>query len=401
MAGNGLLGTLVSLRVGASDAGPTGLGVVLSAYFGGLVLGTTVTERLLRAVGHIRAFAALAGIVCATTLALSLGFDVVAWTLARLLAGFCMAGLYTAVESWLNERATVWTRGLILAAYTTAMQLALAFGQLAVGSFDPAGTSGYVVVAMLHVLALVPVALTRTPQPEIGPRVSIGLRALYRRAPLGLVGAASAGAIQGILVGLGPIFALGTRIGPGGVGRFMAAAVLGGLVVQGPLGWYSDRVDRRAVLAVASAATVAAALALGWLALTDEGARSLVVGGGVLGACVFCVYPLSLAHAYDYLDYEEMVPAGVTLVAVYGSGAAAGPWLASELGRGIGVLSVPVGIATFALVPAAYGGWRLSRRPPAPEEARATYVPTGMPQTLPAGTELGRPASVAPPPPDE
>jgi len=384
VAASGLAGTLIALRLaGTPTVGATVAGLVLSAFSAGMVVGAGVAERTIARVGHIRAFAAFAGTTCAALLLVGVTGSPWVWLGARFLYGLCMAGLYIAAESWISDRAQLQGggAGTLFAVYTTITQLALAGGQvLVVRMPEAAAPDGFVAAGMLLALGLVPVALTNQAEPVLEEVERLPIRSALRRVPLAVVGALAAGGCVGALMGIGPLFARALGWAEAEVGGFMGTLVAAGLLLQWPVGRLSNLVDRRIVLLSASGILVAAAVLLAWLVGTDAGFLPLMAGVAVVGSVTFLLYPLSLAHAGDYLERSETVPANATLVAVYGIGAALGPWVGAELTRVLGPLSLPAVLGAFGLGPALYAVYRLARRQAARQGERVTYFPVALPQ---------------------
>jgi MFS family permease len=117
---NGFFGTFISLRVAIEDFGPTMSGIVLSSYFAGFTLGALRGERIIERVGHIRAYAAFAGLVVAATALMPLRVGPLPWLILRAAVGFGCAGLFVATESWLNAKAEPAQRGRVFSGYADA-----------------------------------------------------------------------------------------------------------------------------------------------------------------------------------------------------------------------------------------------------------------------------------------
>ena len=110
---NGMFGTLIGLRTQIENFSTAVAGLIVAAYFVGLLAGGLQAVRVVAAVGHIRAFAAFASIMSVSALGIVLVIDHFAWAAMRFVGGFCMAGMIVATESWLNERCTNQTRGQV------------------------------------------------------------------------------------------------------------------------------------------------------------------------------------------------------------------------------------------------------------------------------------------------
>ncbi|MQX35656.1 MFS transporter [Roseospira navarrensis] len=335
--GQGLLNTLLGVNLAAADLPSTISGLVMSGYFLGLVLGSILAVHVIHRVGHIRAFAALASTFSAAALAHAFFSDPIFWGLLRVIAGFCMAGLLMCTESWLNEKATRETRGTVLSMYMIATYLSQGVAQF---MLELGPTAGYMLFALVSILlsaALVPVALTKVPGPALPTPRRFGLRKLIQISPTGVVGCLSSGVAMGAFYGVGPLFARNVGLDLSGTAAFMSAIILGGLILQWPLGWVSDRFDRRPVIifvgismSVVSAALVA--LGLANLDLNTLGPIAALLGlGALFGATASTLYPLSAALANDWIDPQDMVPASGGLLLAYSVGAVAGPVVASVI----------------------------------------------------------------------
>ena len=326
LAGNGLQFTLVPLRGHAEGFGAFALGVIGSAYYVGFVSGCLLAPYLIVRAGHIRAFAAMAALAVVVALAYPLNTDVVPWTAFRLVNGFCLAGIYLVIESWLNDQATNRNRGYVMSAYVFVNFLAFTVGQLMVTLYAIREAGDFIPAAMLASFAILPVALTRSAQPAPITIVTFRPQQLYHAAPVGLVASMMVGVANGAFWGLGPISAAGNGLDVGKVAMFMSGATLAGAIVQWPIGRLSDRVDRRLVLSALLIGAAATGVLLwvfarnGWL---------LLVFGLLFGALALPCYSLAAAHAYDKTSSSDMVPTAATILLANAVGAAIGPLPAS------------------------------------------------------------------------
>ncbi len=322
LAGNGLQFTLLPLRGTAEGFSALALGLIGSAYYLGFAIGCLLGPFTILRAGHIRAFAALVALAVVVGLAYPLATTTIAWTAFRLVNGFCIAGFYLVIESWLNDRATNETRGLVMSAYVIVNFLAFTGGQLLVTLYPVKEDGNFMVAAMLASLAIVPVALTRSAQPAPITIVSFHPVQLYRAAPVGLVASMMVGVANGAFWGLAPLAVAGAGLGVGRVALFMGAATLAGAITQWPVGRLSDRVDRRLVLlALLCGAAVVGALL--W-ALAASGLL-LLVFGLLFGALALPCYSLAAAHAYDKTPPSETVPTAATILLANAIGSVAGP----------------------------------------------------------------------------
>lgn len=389
MAGGGFMGALVGLRLDRAGHSPLLIGLVASGYFVGLTLGSLRVGRVIDRVGHIRAFAAFVALLSASTLAYSTHQNIALWGALRFVDGLCLAGVYVCLESWLNDRADPQARGSSLAAYMIALYAGQGLGQflLNLGSARPG--LPLTVASILISLAIIPIALTRSPSPQIGEAPTVKLNELYRISPLGFVGAAATGLMMGSFYGLGAVYARHLGLSLSATAGFMSAVIVGGVVLQWPLGWLSDRLDRRQVILGAFALSAVVSLAL---VLAEAFALWLTPLGAIFGGLCFALYPLCVAHANDHLRPEQRVVASSGLVLVYAVGAAVGPmgaavamsiWDAPALFGFIGACSAATAI--FAL-------WRVGVREPVPAAFQQAFQL--LPRTTPMAAALQHLAAV-------
>ncbi|MCG8508710.1 MAG: MFS transporter [Rhodospirillales bacterium] len=385
--GGGLLGTTVGLRMAVAEFPALVAGAVVSVYFLGYVLGVFYGSRLIEAVGHIRAFAALASVASAATLLHPFLVAPVPWGGLRFVQGFCLAGLAVCTESWLNDRVSNEVRGRILSIYMIHIYTAQGIGQVLLNVPDSTGFGLFVISSVLLSLALVPVAATRVkaPPPQLPSRLPF--RALWRITSVGLVGAFIAGALLASFYGLIPYFTRLVGLDAGGTSKFMAAAIAGGLLLQWPIGRLSDRLDRRAVLAIVTSVACAVGLSTAAIVLFSFLKPELLFYlAPLVGACIFTIYPLCIAHTSDHIDSAHLVSATGGLILVYGLGAILGPAVASALMDAIGPAGLFLFIGCLGGLLALFAAIRMARRGPIPAEARDPFQL--VPRTSHVSSEL-------------
>jgi MFS family permease len=347
MMGNGLLGSLLGLRADLEGFPTVVIGVVMSMYYVGFLLGSLTIPRRLMTVGHIRVFAGLAALASATALAYSLVIAPLAWGGLRFIFGLAMSGLYVTVESWLNERASNETRGRLLSVYMLVVTFGLGSGQLLLGIDDPLNATLFIVVGILISMAVVPVALIRIPVPSETIPVKFSIAALARVAPLGVVAVVLSGFADGAIIALGAVYATGVGMEPGLVGAFMAASIIGGAASQYPLGYLSDRFSRRrVVLVVATGAVVLATVA----AVVNPTGPWLFVLAAVYGSLAFPMYALAVSMINDVMPPHQLVAAAAGIIFVYAIGSIVGPIAVSVLMQIVGPVGYFWGLAV-AFVP--------------------------------------------------
>jgi len=398
LVGNGLQGILLPVRAGLEGFATSAIGLIAAAYSAGFVLGCLTMPHVIKRVGHIRAFAALAAIAASVVLLFELVIEPVAWVPLRVLSGVCLCGLSMIIESWLNERADNADRGRIFALYMMVSLLAVTCGQMLLPLGDPAGPDLFAITAMLLALALVPIALTTLAAPRPIGAVRLRLARLYAMSPVGVVGCFFVGLANGAFGGLGALFAQQIGLSTGGIALFMSAPFIGGALMQLPLGRLSDRTDRRHVIAFAC--VLAAALG-GIMALIGDGRSPApflpavpafaaleplaIVGLALLfGGFMYPLYALCVSHTNDYVAKDDFVEASSGLLLTWGIGAAIGPMIAAVLMEVVGLAGLFLHTASVHLILGLFALYRIARRAAVPAEARTEHVYTpGAVRTTP------------------
>ena len=353
---NGLFGTLLGVRSRIEGFGTEVVGLIMAAYFLGLLLGALRAGMVVAAVGHIRAFAAFASVMSVTALLHVIVVDQIVWSILRFASGFCMAGMILVTESWLNARCTTRTRGQVMALYMVTNYFSAGAGQLLLTTADPAQFQLFSVASIVFSLALVPVLLTRSSAPTPPKRDPLNLRELWRTSPLGLLGSFCAGIVNASFYGLAPVFALGLGFSIRETSTFMASVIFGGLLLQYPVGHLSDRMDRRRVLTMVSLATAMACI--GMVAVSEWDLGWIYLAGAVYGGFSFTVYSLCMAHANDFASADKLLQTASGLLTAYGFGAFLGPIVAAFFMGRLG----PEGLFIMSgLVSGFLGGFALYR----------------------------------------
>lgn len=373
LTGTGFLFTLLGVRAGIEGFSDSVTGLVMSAYFVGFALGTYICPSIIRRAGHVRAFAAMASIASTMPVFHVLIVGPISWAILRAITGLCLVGLYMVIESWLNTLASNATRGRIFSGYMTVTLVTLALGQFLilvgnVRTFEPFG-----IISILISIALVPVALTRVPEPKPVETPSLHVSRLFQLAPLGTIGAFASGLLNGAFWGMSAIYAFHMGLSHIGVAAFVSSAVLGGALLQWPIGRLSDGRDRRQVLTKVS--LIAAVFALVAFGLAYWSPIALITCTFLYGGLAFTVYGLSVAHVNDFLQPEEVLEGTRTLLLLNGLGATVGPALSGWLMDVFGPGSLFV---YFAVILTLFGVYGFIRRRIPIETARQTdFVPMG------------------------
>ena len=372
LMGNGLQGTLLPVRANIEDFSTFDIGMLGSAYYLGFAVGCLYGPHVVRRAGHIRTFAAMVAIASSVALVHALILDSLVWSALRAATGFCFAVLYTVIESWLNEKATNKTRGVVFSVYTIINLSVITLGQLMVTLHDPKDFPLFSLASILVSLAAVPVALTRAPGPAPIQAVTIRFRYMYSRSPVGVAGCLAVGLANGAFWALGPVFAQTDKTDLTGVALFMSVTVIAGAIGQWPLGRLSDRIDRRKVMIIACVG--AAVAGLGMVFFGQVWNRAILAFAFLFGLFAFPLYALSVAHMNDFVEPEGYVEAASGLLLVFAVGAVAGPLIASEVVRMFGMQSLFAYTACVHFAFAAFAVYRMKMRAPAPVEDHIAFA---------------------------
>lgn len=384
LLGSGLLNTLLALRGGFEGYSDSLMGLIMSGYFVGFFVGTFLALPLIQRIGHIRTFAFCAALASCSTLLHVVLVQPWAWVLLRILTGTALVILYTVIESWLNGQTPPAQRGRVFAVYMVVNLLSLALAQQLLQFGSPMAFPLFAIAAILTTVSLIPVTWTRLAQPEVGLVARMGLRALYRAAPVAVAAAILSGLAMGAFWGMGALYARRIGFDNDGVAMFMTCAIIGGAVFQFPLGRYSDTHDRRRVLMVVTGLAAGVAILL---ALASSSVTFTLLLIAVYGGLAFALYPVSVAHLIDHLEPGSILAGGSGLLLLHGIGAAIGPALAGQLMDGLGSEALPVYFAAMQLLLCGFAAYNLhGKATEEPSDHPAHFVP--MVRTTPTVLEM-------------
>lgn len=390
MIGNGLQGTLLGIRGGIEGFSTFEMSVVMSAYFAGFLVASRVTPDLIRKVGHVRVFAALGSFISAVLILYPVATDPWVWTLLRAIIGFCFCGVYITSESWLNNAASNENRGKALSLYLLAQMAGIVAAQGILVLGDPGGFVLFIIPSVLVSISFAPILLNAAPSPAFETTKPMSLQNLIRVSPLACMGMFLLGGVFAAQFGMSAVWGTQAGLTVPQISLFVTVIYIGGLVLQYPIGWISDRMDRRQLILILS---VLGGIG-GLIGAVAGGLFPLyLVSGFVIGGLSNPLYALLLAYANDYMAREDMPAASAGFLFINGTGAIAGPlvtgWIMGSVGSWGYFLFI--GLLMFAL--AGYTAWRMQRRKRRGRTGDSGFVavvPTASPVAVEAAQDVYR-----------
>ncbi|WP_146345102.1 MFS transporter [Phaeobacter marinintestinus] len=367
MVGNGLQGTLLGVRGQLEGFSTFEMSVVMSSYFLGFLGGSRIAPDMIRRVGHVRVFAALASFISAVMILYPMFTNPIAWSLGRVLIGFCFSGVYVTAESWLNNAADNANRGKALSAYMIVQMAGIVAAQALMLAGDPAGYETFVIASVLVSISFAPILLSISPTPSFERTQPMTLRQLMTASPLGCVGMFLMGGVFSAQFGMSAVYGAEVGLTLAEISTFVAAFYIGATVFQYPIGWLSDRMDRRLMI---MAGSIGAGLGSILGIMMGDQFIVLLFAALLIGGLANPLYSLLIAYTNDYLEHEDMAAASGGLVFINGLGAIAGPlfmgWLMDDAIIGPSGYFMFMAGLLFAL--ALYAAYRMTQRPSVPVE---------------------------------
>ncbi len=372
MIGNGLQGTLLGVRGEIEGFSTFEMSMIMSAYFVGFLGGSKLAPEMIRRVGHVRVFAALASLISAVLILYPSWPNPWVWMACRVVIGFCFCGVYVTAESWLNNAATNETRGQALSMYMLVQVGGIMIAQGLLLVADPGGFILFVIPSVLVSIAFAPILLSVTPTPAFDTTKPMTLRELFNVSPLGCMGMFLLGGVFAAQFGMAAVYGAQTGLSIPEISMFVTAFYLGATMLQFPLGWLSDRMDRRMLILLAAALGGAGAL----LGMVAGSSFPLLLGAAFLvGGTSNPLYSLLIAYTNDFLDRDDMAAASGGLLFINGLGAIAGPlvtgWMMGVFGSPGYFLVIAVLLISLAL----YAAYRMTQRPAPAVSETAAYTP--------------------------
>lgn len=359
MLGNGLQGTLLGIRGAIEGFSPTTMAWVMSAYYLGFLGGSKFAPTMIARVGHVRVFAALASTVSAAFIIYAVAPDPYIWAAMRFVVGFGFSGVYVVAESWLNDSATNETRGQALSAYMIAQMTGIVTAQFVMNLADPSGFVLFATMSIVVSISFAPILLSVSPAPVFQTSKPMGVKQLFNASPLGFVGSFILGGVFSIMFGMSAVYGTGMGFTVAQITTFVGTIYMGSIILQYPIGWLSDRMDRR-VLIICITAIASGLMLIG--ILLSESFSVILLLGFIIGGSTGPLYSLLIAHTNDYLEHEDMAGAAGTLIFVGGIGAIGAPVFVGYAMTALGPNSFFHTMIVLMASIAVYGTFRLTRR---------------------------------------
>lgn len=380
MLGSGFFNTYASLRISIEGYPSWVIGVLNASYYGGVMLGSIYIERLIDRIGHIRTFAICASINSAVILTQSFMIGPTSWTFFRFLVGVCSAGFFIVIESWLLLSTGIRSRGRILSFYMLILYLAQGFGQFMLNLSPIKSSLPFAITVFLSSLSVLPVCMMKSQGPLMLESSITNIFQILKKAPLGPIGCFIGGMIMSSFYALTPIFGQEINLSIMQISQLMGFTILGGLLLQWPIGHLSDIFNRRKVLIGVFCLLMALTLLLFYK--QDAHYYTLLSLMVLFGGICFTVYPLSITYTCDYFSEKSIVGITCTLLIIYGTGCVIGPLISSVFMTLIHPSALFLFISMASMIYILFGMWRVLHARPLPEEEQSDYLP------LPRATSL-------------
>lgn len=379
--GNGLQGTLLGVRGGIEGFSTIQMSWVMSGYFAGFLFGSRMAPELIRRVGHVRVFAALGSMISAVLILYPVMPNPWAWMAGRVLIGFCYSGVYVTAESWLNNSSSNETRGQTLSLYMIVQMVGIVSAQGLMVVADPSGFTLFIISSVLVSIAFAPILLSVSPAPAFESAKPMPLRQIMQVSPLGTVGMFLLGGVFSAQFGMSAVFGAAIGLSISQISGFVAMFFVGAMLFQFPLGWLSDRMDRRVLILAASLIAAIGAI-VGMVFSFDF--KLLLVSAFLIGGMTTPLYSLVLAHTNDFLNHDDMASAAGGMVFINGLGAIGGPMVTAWAMGAIGPQGYFLFITILMIALVSYAAYRMTQRA-APDETES--YPNVMPASTPVAVE--------------
>lgn len=382
--GIALYGTFVPLRLNDMGISSFEIGVITTAYYIGMTLGSFKNAELIIRVGHIRAFAAFASIICSVALISSIHYTVFFWSILRCILGYCLAGAYIVIESWILKAGTPKIRGQLLALYMISLNSAYSTGQLLLDVAPVSSTLPFIVIAILCSLSVVPLAITKIGNPTIETPSVLGIGELLKLSRSGFISCFVSGLIMSAALAYVPIYINETIPDTSYTATAMFIVMLGGMLLQYPVGKISDSMDRRIVIVTLCILLIFLCACI--LLTSIENHFLFYPLLFLIGGTLFSIYPVSMSLTCDMLSSDDIVAGTQGMILVYGFGAIFGPLITVLFIKVFGIGGLFIYTAIFCAALTVYLIYRIMTVPAHTLKQHQDFVT--VPNTTPIAAEL-------------
>ena len=363
LTGGGVQWIVLPIRAQMEAFSTDAIGIIGFGWATGFTAGCLIVPRIVRRVGHVRAFSSLLALAAIAILVTAMAVNPVAWFAMRVIGGLCFSGSYMIIESWLNERVGNEQRGALFAIYAMITMAGVMTGQYVILFVDPGSQAAFMVAGILFALAILPTALSTAQSPQALTEVRLNIVELYRNSPVALIGIFLAGSIAGSWQSFAPVFGTMSGLSNVNIANVMAIVMVGSILFQYPMGRISDRMDRRIVMV---AVGLAGTLVCGFAAvhpIDGDNPGWLFFGLMMLaGGFIYPIYTILVAHANDHADPADYVHVSASMYLIYGMGSMAGPIITARTTAIFGAGGMFMTIAVMNAMIAGYAAWRMTRR---------------------------------------
>jgi len=394
---HGFQGNLLQVRSVIEDFSFLTTGIIMSGYYLGYFVGASMIPNLVSKVGHIRVFAAFASMASLSILIHAVFVDPIIWTLARFLTGFSVIGVYIVTESWLNDRATNRNRGGVLSIYMFITFTGLALGTLLLNFSRPQEYEPFILTSLLFSIALVPILLIKRAAPKFKKISFMKIKQLYNISPLGTFSMLCTGIIHSAIFGYGAVYATSLNFTIFEISLFLFLITIAGALFQFPIGYYSDKQDRRIVIIACT--FISTLFCIFAILSSGPSVENMYLSSSVgMGKIIFLIwvtlyagfalpmFTLNLAYVNDFIDKERFVAAGAGMQTIFGIGAVGGPFFASIFMNMYGANGFFILLAIVHILIGLFGMYRITRRD-YEDNPDSTFTP--LPRNItPLGIEL-------------
>ena len=387
MVGNGMQSTLLGVRGQIENFGTFEMSVVMSAYFVGFLGGSRMAPNLIRRVGHVRVFAALASLISAVMILYPTLANPWVWALGRVLIGFCFSAVYVTAESWLNDAASNENRGQALSLYMIVQTAGIVGAQGLMLVADPSGYVLFVIPSILVSIAITPILLSISPTPTFETTKAMSLRELMGYSPLGCVGMFLLGGVFSAQFGMSAVYGAEAGLSVGQISTFVATIFIGAMITQYPIGWLSDRMDRRALIGITAVIGGLGAI-VGIMA--DNDFTLILAAAFMMGGTSNPLYSLLLAHTNDFLEHEDMAAGSGGLIFINGLGAVSGPLITGYMMGVFGPSGFYMILVVLFAALALYAGYRATQRATIAVDDMGSFVPMFPSSITPVAMEIAQ-----------